>query len=370
MGSATLGARGRQAAWGDRPPRPQPAREEFRVGLCVPLAGASGIWGPSAIACAELAVGELNIAHGLGGRRCRLVLVDASEAALDVGATVKGLIDAGEVDALVGMHTSLVRHRILRAAAGCVPFVYTPLYEGGETTPGVFAIGETPARTLRPAIAWTAERYRPRRWALVGNDYVWPRVSHALARRYIRESGAEVVAERYVTLGTQDFAATLDEIRRVRADAVVMSLIGQDAVDFNRAFAAAGLQRRALRLSTAVEENTLMAIGADNTEGLHVAAGYFSSLATDDNLRFKERYETRFGHRAPTLNTLGQSTYEGMYFLAQLCQDWSGGGMADPRSGGEYPSARGALYSRGGGCGAPAYLAQAQGHAFEVLTTI
>lgn len=364
MGSATWDAWARQPLAGDRlPRRRQAAHQEFRVGLCVPLGGPSGIWGPSAIACAELAAAELNFKDGLGGRECRLVLVDASEDALEIGATVRDLVEGGKVDALVGMHTSLVRHRVLRAVGGRLPFVYTPLYEGGETTPGVFAIGETPARTLRPGIAWLTERYRPRRWCLMGNDYVWPRVSHALARRCIHESGAQVVAERYVRVGTRDYLPLLEEMRRLRADAVVVSLIGQDAVDFNRAFAAAGLHRSALRLSTSVEENTLMAIGAENTEGLHVAAGYFSSLATDDNLRFKARYQARFGHRAPTLNALGQSTYEGLHFLAQLYQERGGPGAG-------FPSARGALYCSAGAGAAPAYLAQAQGHAFELITAI
>ena len=57
---------------------------------------------------------------------------------------------SGDVDALVGMHTSPVRQRIVRAVGGQLPFVYTPLYEGGERTPGVFAIGETRAPAVAP----------------------------------------------------------------------------------------------------------------------------------------------------------------------------------------------------------------------------
>ena len=43
------------------------------------------------------------------------------------------------------------------------------------------------------AIRALAERFHLKRWALLGNDYVWPRLSHALACRYIRESGGAVI---------------------------------------------------------------------------------------------------------------------------------------------------------------------------------
>lgn len=349
------------------PPRP-PARAqrgELNVALCVPLGGTIGIWGPSALASAKLAAAELNAGSGIGSRACRLLVVNAADDSPDIEATLQRLLARGEVDALVGMHTSAMRQRIVRAlhaAGGRLPFVYTPVYEGGETTPGVHAIGETPGRQLRPAVDWLASHERVRRWVLVGNDYVWPHVSHALARRYVQASGGEVLADHYLPFGGGDHERVLDDIRRLRADAVMISLVGEDAVEFNRAFGRAGLQRRALRLSCVIEENELLGIGADNTERLYVAAGYFGALDTDANLAFKERYHLHFGERSPTLNALGQSTYEGLHYLAALLdpQRAEGSPLA-------HRSARHAAYDGDGGCIAPVYLARAEGHAFRVI---
>jgi len=147
-------------------------------------------------------------------------------------------------------------------------------------------------------------------------------------------------------------------------------MVGQDAINFNRAFARVGLSTQVLRLSCAIEENQLLAIGADNTENLHVALGYFSSLETDANLSFKERYRGRFGGRAPALNSIGQSLYEGMHFLATLLDDpqhassGPSGRQVPPRP---YASARNAMYLGAGGNHAPMYLAGAEGHSFRVL---
>jgi ABC-type branched-subunit amino acid transport system substrate-binding protein len=355
--------RARGGRWTDRIDTAREARrgEDFRVALCAPLRGPEGIWGPSCLASASLAQTELNRLSGIAGRPCQLQIVDASSEASDVEANLAELVAGGEVDALVGMCISSVRQRIVGAIGGRVPFVYTCLYEGGDASPGLFAIGETAARQLQPSIAWLSSRGRARRWMLVGNDYVWPRVSHRIARRSIGAAGGEVVAETFLPFGVDDYSQVIDQVRDTRADALLISMVGQDAVDFNRAFGHAGLHRDVLRLSCAIEENQLLAIGADYTENLYVAMGYFAALQSDANLAFKERYHACFGDRAPALNTIGQSLYEGMHFLAALLEDRP---AAPVRA---HASARGATLSRAGEDAAPIYLAQADGHAFRVI---
>lgn len=334
------------------------------------MRGSAGIWAPSCIASARLAEAELNRREGIGGRPCRLDIIDASDESPDVEETLIDLVDGGQIDALVGMCISSVRQRIVGAVGGRVPFVYTCLYEGGESTPGLFAIGETSSRQLQPSIAWLAARGMARRWMLVGNDYVWPRVSHAVAKACIANGGGEVVAEAFVPFGLGDYSEVLDRLRRTGADAVLISMVGQDAVNFNRDFARDGLASRVLRLSCAIEENQLLAIGAASTENLHVALGYFASLQTDANLAFRERYSARFGQRSPALNSIGQSVYEGLHFLAALASDTGGDGCRPvgrhaPMA---YSSARCATYGGAGYHEAPMYLARAEGHAFRVLT--
>ena len=345
------------------------SHREFHIGLCVPMGGLTGIWGPSALASAKLATAELNDGSGIGGRLCKLVLIDADDDAPMLESVLKQLVHSGEVDALVGMHTSYVRQRVLRAIGGHIPFVYTPLYEGGECTPGVFAIGDTPDRQLQPAIAWMTQHERPKRWALLGNDYVWPHVSNRLARGYIAQCGGQVVSERYVPLHTTDYSTQLAALRAAGADAVLLSLVGEDAIAFNRAFGEQRMAKSTLRLSCAIEENELLAIGAENTERLYVASSYFAALESDANLAFKERYHNQFGERAPTLNSLGQSTYEGVHFLASLLErglcersQWDRIGK-QPLS---YRSAREGRYSGEGTSLAPVYMAVADGHVFRV----
>lgn len=96
-----------------------------------------------------------------------------------------------------------------------------------------------------------------------------------------------------------------------------MLLVGSDAVEFNRAFAAAGLSE-IVRLSPLMEENMLLASGAEATAGLYAAARFFETLPSAAGLDFSGRYSARFGVRAPVLNSPGESCCEGLTLLSHL----------------------------------------------------
>ena len=334
----------------------------------MPTSGAAGIWGPSAIACARLAADELNAAGGIMGREVTLAVVDAASENALLHARAAQLLGDRAIDAVVGMHLSSVRKVLLPVLSGKLPYVYTPLYEGGERNPGVYTIGETPLHQLVPALVALSDRRCPTRWALIGNDYVWPRVSHRYARQALSRLGCEVVYESFMPLGCVDYAPCVDHLAHSGAHAVLLSLVGQDAIDFNRQFAARGLTGQVRRLSCAIEENELLAIGAACTDELYVAGSYFAALATDANLAFQARYRSALGPRAPTLNALGQSTYEGMHFLGALLS--RGNRPPAPNEPVHFHSARGAVWRGNDSLSCPVYLARAEGHALQVTQTL
>ncbi|MEP2472556.1 MULTISPECIES: substrate-binding domain-containing protein [Roseobacteraceae] len=341
----------------------------FRVGLLVPMSGSAGLWGPSCIASAQLAVHELNAGDGIAGKLVELFILDsAAETSDETEATLRELIDQQAIHAIVGMHISAVRDQLIRTIGGRIPYVYTPLYEGAVTSPGVFAIGDTPEKLLGPSITKLTEDFRVSKWALVGNDYVWPRASHHFARNQIAELGANVAIEEYVPFGSNLLEATIEKIKSSGADGVLVSLVGQDAVDFNRLFGRENMHKKAVRLSCAIEENGLLASGAENVERLFCSSSYFGCMNTEKNAFFREKYHSLHGDRAPMLNALGQSTFEGVKFLAQLMDR---GMVAAQRSGAvSYESVRNATYALNSTNSAPVYLARANGMVFDDLRQI
>ncbi|GLY01635.1 MULTISPECIES: substrate-binding domain-containing protein [Actinoplanes] len=349
------------------------APDTLDIALVVPLRGPAGILGPSAESCAELAAAEVNAAGGVLGREVRLLPVDGGAAPGAVADEVAALVTSGAVQGVTGWHISSVRQAVAPRVAGRVPYVYTALYEGGENTDGVFLTSETPDVQLFPAIRLLAAERGARRWFVVGNDYVWPRRTAAAARRYATGAGLSVVGETYVPLSTHDFTDVLREIEHSAADAVLMLLVGTDAVRFNRAFARRGLAARCLRLSTLMDENMLLASGATATEDLFSTAGFFAAMVTPENLDFHGRYAARFGPEAPPLGSLGESCYEGVLLLSALIER---AGRLDLRAIGAnaesvcYEGPRGLLRLRRRHVNQRIYLAQARGVEFDVLTQL
>lgn len=343
----------------------------FRIGLLIPMCGSAGIWAPSCISSAQVAVAELNSADGIAGRPVELILIDSAlEAATPVEEVIDQLIEAHAIDAIVGMHISAVRQSLSKIVRQRVPYVYTPLYEGGERTNGIFAIGDTPERQLGPALDYFHKERKIKRWALIGNDYVWPRASNDFAKRKLKELGGQVSFERYLPFGVWDMHSVVEDLIKSDAEAVLISLVGQDAVTFNRAFGETNSHERILRFSCAIEENGLLASGPENLNELYSAASYFGAMKTKANGVFKEKYYGIHGERAPVLNALGQSTYEGVQFLAGLLEhhkeDWNVQNSLLSSSV-NYRSIRGAESPKEGGSHRPIYLARANGALFEII---
>jgi ABC-type branched-subunit amino acid transport system substrate-binding protein len=343
------------------------------VGLVVPLHGSAGLFGPSCEACADLAASEINSADGVLGGELRLSVIDGSGPPQKVADEVGVLAAAGLVEAVVGWHISAVRQALAPRIAGLVPYVYTALYEGGERTPGVFLTGEVPSRQLLPAMRWLRLEYGVRRWAIVGNDYVWPRVTARAAHSYATMCSGRICHETFVPLGCREWDSTIQAVERSQADAVLMLLVGADAVTFNRAFAAAGLDSRCRRLSTLIDENTLAGSGADATRGICAAAAYFETLATPESLDFGWRYMQRFGPDAPTLNSVGESCYEGVLMLSALARRAGSldvGRMASAAESLTYAGPRGEVNMHHRHLDQRVYLAEARDLEFDVVAQL
>lgn len=345
-------------------------KETLDVALVVPEQGPTGMFGPSCEHSARLAAEEINAADGVLGRPLRLVRVDGGASPAQVAREIDALVGGGEVEAVIGWHTSAVRETVAPVLVGRVPYVYTTLYEGGERRPWVFPIGETPGRQLRPALAWFADELGIRRWTIVGNDYVWPRASARAVHGYLRALGGTVCGEHYVPLGTDDFTTALGRVAASGCEAVLVLLMGQDAVDFHRAFAAAGLDGGLLRFGPLTDENMLLSAGSDSTRGLFASAGYFGTLATAESLEFSARYHARFGATAPMLTGPGESCYEGVRLLGELIRRAGGPDVAKMRAlseGLRYDGPRGAVEIRDRHLSQKVFLAVADGLDFDVI---
>jgi urea transport system substrate-binding protein len=358
------------SAQAPRPLHERGDRSKLRVANFAALSGPSGIWGPASINSSLLAASEINRRGGILGREIEIAFHDTGGDIDDVTQTASEIVASEGADIITGSHISTVRVALRKVVAGHIPYLYTPVYEGGERTPGVMAIGETPGTQWRPAIEWLANTKRASRWYLIGSDYVWPWLSHKAIKKYIKDAGGHVLGEEFVPIGEHDHSRQLARIRAAKPDVVLITLIGTDSIVFNRAFAEQGLGSRMLRLAGAMDETVLLGIGADNTEGLYCASGYFIDMASRANDIFRDQYQASFGRHAPPPGSIGQSNYEGLRFLETVAS--RAGSLAikpllSAAANVEYQGARGRIDIRRGSARMPIYLAAANGLDFRLI---
>ena len=197
----------------------------MRIANFVGLSGPSGIWGPASINSTLLGVSEINRRGGILGREIEVAFHDTGGDINDVTRTASDIVASEDADLVMGSHISAVRVALRKVVAGHIPYLYTPVYEGGERTPGVMAIGETPGAQWRPAIEWLANTRHASNWYLIGSDYVWPWLSHKAIKKYIADAGGRVVGEEFVPIGEHDHSTP------ARADPGRQARRGSDHVD-------------------------------------------------------------------------------------------------------------------------------------------
>ncbi|MFT8395116.1 substrate-binding domain-containing protein [Propionibacterium sp.] len=344
--------------------------------MVLPLQGPGGLYGPSAMASAELAAQEINDDGGLLGQQIELEWVDGGEAPGAIARDVDQLISHRGIQAIAGWHISSVRNALVPVVAGRVPYVYPALYEGGEARHGVYCTGEKPEAYLLPALRWFQSTLGVRRWFLMGDDYIWPRRVCELLEQRAASLGVSIAGHRFLSYGRPDpigMQCGLDTIRASHCEGVISLMIGQNSVDFHRAFAQAGLPDSVVRLCPLSDENVLMANGAPNNEGLYAASAYFNTLTTEPALDFIGRYYRFYGDGAPALCGPAESCVESLDALVALVR--KAGSLSTTQldrvvNGTSFRSPRGTVRFRGNEIQQAVYLGRSDGLRFDVLTDI
>ena len=371
-----LGAAGTGALFAGFPSLIRPvaaANKEFTIGLFIPLSGPASLFGPSSQACAELAVDELNKNGGILGQQIKLIPTDAGGPPAETAKSAVRLMLEEKADLFIGMHDSATREALVATIKSKVPYIYTPVYEGGECAFNVYCLGETPNQQARPSIGWLANERKAKTYYMIGDDYVWPRKTNAACKQYIADNGGRVVGEEYVPFGAPNkFEEVVTRIKAAKPDAVVITLVGADNVNFNRTYAGFGLDKDITRVSFLLEENTLHGVGAESSQNLYSCMGYFANDPSPANTKFKAAYQAKFGDKAPQLNTLGVSCYAGVNCANALVTKAGGTNakkMMTASEGLTFDTAAGPATMRGRQVDKTMFLADCKGTEFEVIKT-
>ncbi len=347
---------------------------DFKIGLFIALSGPASLFGPTQKACADLAAEKINKAGGILGRTVVLFPTDAGGPPAETAKSAVRLMLEEKVDLFIGSHDSATREANIATIKGKVAYIYSPVYEGGECSPNVYCLGETPPQQAQPAIEFLSKEKKAKTFHLIGDDYVWPHKVNDQVKKFVAANGGKVIGEEYVPFGAPNkFEEAVTRIKSAKPDAVICTLVGADNVNFNRTFAGFGLDKSIARLSMLLEENTLMGVGAENSGNLYSCMGYFANGTSEGAKAFKAEYVAKYGAKAPQLATIGADCYSAL-MLAKAMFDKAGSGdekkLMAASEGLAFVGASGPVTMRGRQVDKDMYLAQCKGTEFEVIKTI
>jgi urea transport system substrate-binding protein len=297
-------------------------REPIVVGLLHSQTGPMAVSERGMIEAELLALGELNRAGGLLGRRVEWVIADGASDPTTFAREAERLIRDHRVAVIVGCWTSASRKGVLPVVeAADHLLVYPMAHEGLEQSPNIVYTGAAPNQQITPAVQWSHASLGARRFFLVGSDYVWPRCVNAIAADQIRALGAEVVDEAYVPFGS---TAVDDVVRRIAAsspDVVLSSVVGDSALAFARALRTAGIRTDDTPVVTfaLAEQELAGAIGADMV-GDYAAWNYFQSIDRPENAAFVRSFQEAYGPDRATCDVIVAAA-NGVRLWAQAVQE-------------------------------------------------
>ncbi|EAQ01511.1 hypothetical protein OB2597_01442 [Pseudooceanicola batsensis HTCC2597] len=250
---------------------------------------------------ALLAVQEINAEGGLLGEELRVADSNPQSNPHLFKSEAARLLDDG-VDALFGCYMSSTRKAVLPEVEARQSLLFYPtLYEGFEYVEGCIYSGAAPNQNARMLADYLVETYEPR-YFFVGSNYIFPYESNRIMRDLLSNRGAEVVDEVYIPLSStrEEIDRVIDRIRAAGPVTVFSNVVGQGAVDFYRAYDAAGFDRTVRPIaSLTFGEPESLAAGLDASVGNVKAAPYFSVLRTPANARFVAAYRALFGPDQP-----------------------------------------------------------------------
>ncbi|TWH41891.1 branched-chain amino acid transport system substrate-binding protein [Rhodococcus rhodochrous J38] len=300
-------------------PTPPPT-EAVRIGVLTSKSGPAAIYAMGVEHLAELAVDEVNAMGGIGGRPLEVLIADDATEPAQAAAETARMIRAG-CRAIFACTTSASFSAVTKTVGDRGIVVVQPVInEGGAEAGTVVRFGERPAAQVAALARPLMDDAGGRRWFLVGQRYSWSYGAHRAARRILADKAGHVVGQHYVPLGTADFGAVIERIRKSGADIVMSSLIGSDEVAFQRQCTDAGLRSTTRMLSLVMDESTYEHIGPGVTDGIWTALGYFESAAAAGNRDLVARYRQQYGRWAPPVTALSETVYEAVLQYARILE--------------------------------------------------
>jgi urea transport system substrate-binding protein len=276
----------------------------IRIGILHSLSGVSAIGERPLVDVLRLEVDALNAQGGLLGRPVEAIVYNPRAEPERYAELAERALGEDKVAALFGGWSSTSRKALLPVLDRRKGLLFYPSqYEGGETHPRVIYCGAPPNQQLLPAVSRLMSQAGGgyRRFFLVGNDTLYPKLTHGVLRNALAAQGigGTAVAERLFPVGAEDWTDVVAAIKRMAAQEggpllVVSTVGGSSNFYFFRALEGAGVPV----LTVSIGEAEVAQMEKRLLAGHYVAWNYLLTVDTPENHAFLEGWRRQSGKDA------------------------------------------------------------------------
>lgn len=265
----------------------------IKIGILHSLSGTMAISEAPLVDVYLATIGMINENGGIMGREVVYVIVDGKSDWDTFALEAERLIVEEEVDVVVGGWTSASRKAMKPVFEEHDHLLIYPIqYEGLESSENILYTGAAPNQQILPAADW-AQKNLGQKIYLVGSDYVFPRAANEIIKDYIKETGGQIVGEKYRPLGDNNFSTIVEDIKITNPDVILNTINGDSNIAFFKALHDQGVHPGTRIISFSITENEILAFNIEFLKGTYLAWNYFSNIDTTINNEFVHNLEAR-----------------------------------------------------------------------------
>lgn len=188
----------------------------------------------------------------------RVIECDPAGKAERYAILSREILQGSQARHIFGCVTSTSRKEVIPELERYDGVLWYPVpYEGFEASERVAYMHACPNQHLLPLLQWALPVLGNRAYC-VGSNYIWGWEMARIAREQITYAGGSIVADRYLAIGDTELDHILYDIRALKPDFVLNSLVGDSSYIF--------LERLAELKEELGVENTLTVLSCNFTE--------------------------------------------------------------------------------------------------------
>lgn len=348
----------------------------IKIGVGQDLTGGLAALGTGAWQVAQLWAEQKNAAGGILGRPIELHLEDfKSDPARAVSAS-RRLVGQKEVDVVMGGIFSSTREAIKNTIIGRgeTLYIYPQQYEGGDCTEHLFVTGPVPDQQCALLIPYLMSQ-GAKRFAFIGQDYIWPRRLNEFARGVVEAEGGEVIFEEYFPFNHVEFSTLVSRVHNENIDCVFHSVVPTSLTPFTQQIYDSGFQREGgLLACTYYDEDMFGATPSETVEGIASCLDNYWSLDLPFNKKLWDAYYNRFADSKLWMGQTSTAQWRGMQLFEQAVIRSNGdlslealSAAMDGASTDEAPGGPAQIVPGTGHCQMNMYVGVNRGGTFEVV---